>query len=67
MDGQHAAEWMGLADVATTMRYLHYVPRPEDARLIAAAFETSPPTVLATSSMPDWSTQPCLGHRGEAA
>jgi integrase len=31
-------EWMGHADVATTMRYLHYVPRPEDARLIAAAF-----------------------------
>ena len=29
---------MGHADVATTMRYLHYVPRPEDARLIAAAF-----------------------------
>jgi integrase len=23
-------EWMGHADVATTMRYLHYVPRPED-------------------------------------
>jgi Phage integrase family len=60
-------EWMGHADVATTMRYLHYVPRPEDARLIAAAFEIAPPTVLAPSSMPDWSTQRGSGHRGEAA
>ncbi|MCW2986182.1 MAG: site-specific integrase [Conexibacter sp.] len=60
-------EWMGHADVATTMRYLHYVPRPEDARLIAAAFEIAPPTVLAPSSMPDWSTQGGPGHRGEAA
>jgi integrase len=43
-------EWMGHADVATTMRYLHYVPRPEDARLIAAAFEIAPPTTLALTS-----------------
>ena len=43
-------EWMGHADVATTMRYLHYVPRPEDARLIAAAFEISSPTVLVPTS-----------------
>ncbi|WP_027005021.1 tyrosine-type recombinase/integrase [Conexibacter woesei] len=43
-------EWMGHADVATTMRYLHYVPRPEDARLIAAAFEIAPPTVLVPTS-----------------
>jgi hypothetical protein len=40
---------MGHADVATTMRYLHYVPRPRDARL-AAAFEVSPPTVLVPTS-----------------
>jgi integrase len=45
-------EWMGQADVATTMRYLHYVPRPEDARLIAAAFEIAPPTGMALSSVP---------------
>jgi integrase len=45
-------EWMGHADVATTMRYLHYVPRPEDARLIAAAFEIAPPVVLAPSALP---------------
>jgi hypothetical protein len=29
---------MGHADVQTTMRYLHFVPRAEDARLIAEAF-----------------------------
>lgn len=60
-------EWMGHADVATTMRYLHYVPRPEDARLIAAAFEIAPPTALAPSAMRDWSAQRGPGHRGEAA
>jgi integrase len=32
-------EWMGHADVQTTMRYLHYTPRPEDAKLVAEAFE----------------------------
>ena len=45
-------EWMGHADVATTMRYLHYVPRPEDARLIAAAFEIAPPMAMALSAAP---------------
>jgi integrase len=31
-------EWMGHADVTTTMRYLHYRPRPQDAALVAEAF-----------------------------
>jgi integrase len=31
-------EWMGHADVATTMQYLHYAPRPQDAALLAEAF-----------------------------
>jgi integrase len=31
-------EWMGHADIQTTMRYLHYAPREEDARLVAEAF-----------------------------
>jgi integrase len=31
-------EWMGHADVQTTMRYLHYVQRPDDARLVDEAF-----------------------------
>jgi len=33
-------EWMGHADVQTTMRYLHYVQRPDDARLVNEAFAT---------------------------
>ena len=32
-------EWMGHADVQTTMRYLHFAPRDEDARLVADAFQ----------------------------
>jgi integrase len=55
-------EWMGHADVATTMRYLHYVPRPEDARLIAAAFEIAAPSVMAFSAEPIWSPQRGPGH-----
>jgi len=31
-------EWMGHADVQTTRGYLHYRPRPDDARLADAAF-----------------------------
>jgi integrase len=31
-------EWMGHADVQTTMQYLHYAPRPQDAALLAEAF-----------------------------
>jgi integrase len=31
-------EWMGHADVQTTMRYLHFAPRPEDALLVDEAF-----------------------------
>jgi integrase len=31
-------EWMGHADIETTMRYLHFAPRPEDAALVARAF-----------------------------
>jgi integrase len=30
---------MGHADIQTTMRYLHYAPRAEDARLVAEAFQ----------------------------
>ncbi|WP_205695658.1 site-specific integrase [Conexibacter sp. SYSU D00693] len=36
-------EWMGHADVQTTMRYLHYTPRPDDARLVAEAFAVTAP------------------------
>jgi integrase len=38
-DIRRVQEWMGHADVQTTMKYLHYVPRPDDARLVAEAFK----------------------------
>jgi hypothetical protein len=34
---------MGHADIQTTMRYLHYAPREEDARLVAEAFQVKTP------------------------
>jgi integrase len=34
-------EWMGHADIDTTMKYLHYAPRAGDADLVAAAFRRS--------------------------
>ena len=37
-DIRRVQEWMGHADVQTTMRYLHYAPRAEDAALVAEAF-----------------------------
>jgi integrase len=42
--GNHAVsilqlkEWMGHADIDTTMKYLHYAPRAGDAQLVADAF-----------------------------
>ena len=38
-DIRRVQEWMGHADIQTTMRYLHYAPREEDAALVAEAFE----------------------------
>jgi integrase len=40
-DIRRVQEWMGHADVQTTMRYLHYAPREEDAKLVAEAFAPS--------------------------
>jgi hypothetical protein len=34
---------MGHADIQTTMRYLHYAPRSEDAKLVAEAFRLDEP------------------------
>jgi integrase len=31
-------EWMGHSDLHSTMKYLHYAPRDDDARLVAEAF-----------------------------
>jgi integrase len=41
-DIRRVQEWMGHADIQTTMRYLHYAPHAEDARLVAAAFTVEP-------------------------
>ena len=38
VDIRRVQEWMGHADVQTTMKYLHFVPREEDALLVAEAF-----------------------------
>jgi integrase len=51
-DIRRVQEWMGHADIQTTMKYLHYAPRKEDAALVAEAFKldeqpsirTSPPS-----------------------
>jgi integrase len=40
-DIRRVQEWMGHADVQTTMKYLHYVPREKDAELVAEAFAIS--------------------------
>ncbi|HET9719492.1 MAG TPA: tyrosine-type recombinase/integrase [Solirubrobacteraceae bacterium] len=42
-DIRRVQEWMGHADIQTTMRYLHYAPRAEDARLVAEAFALEEP------------------------
>lgn len=40
-DIRRVQEWMGHADIQTTMRYLHYAPRAEDAQLVAQAFQVN--------------------------
>jgi integrase len=42
-DIRRVQEWMGHADIQTTMRYLHYAPRSEDAALVAKAFALPEP------------------------
>ena len=37
-DIRRVQEWMGHADIQTTMKYLHYAPRAEDAQLVTSAF-----------------------------
>ena len=48
-DIRRVQEWMGHADIQTTMRYLHYAPREEDARLVAEAFGLTRPWFATTS------------------
>jgi integrase len=42
-DIRRVQDWMGHADVQTTMKYLHYTPPEEDARLVAEAFAVPTP------------------------
>jgi integrase len=42
-DIRRVQEWMGHADIQTTMKYLHYEAREEDAELVASAFEVESP------------------------
>jgi integrase len=42
-DIRRVQEWMGHADIQTTMRYLHYAPRGDEAELVAEAFELDAP------------------------
>ncbi len=42
-DIRRVQEWMGHADIQTTMKYLHYESRKEDAELVARAFSTNKP------------------------
>jgi len=42
IDMRRLQEWMGHADISTTLRYSHYVPRHDDAALVADAFAVSP-------------------------
>jgi integrase len=45
-DIRRVQEWMGHADIQTTMRYLHYAPHTQDAALVAEAFAVEPPASL---------------------
>jgi integrase len=49
-DIRRVQEWMGHADVQTTMRYLHYAPRADDAALVAQAFRVETPNEESSSA-----------------
>jgi integrase len=51
-DIRRVQEWMGHADVQTTMKYLHYAPRDEDAALVDEAFRVDQATELAQAPSP---------------
>ena len=52
-DIRRVQEWMGHADIQTTMKYLHYAPREEDARLVAEAFRLTSSAVGVTRESAD--------------
>ena len=47
-DIRRVQEWMGHSSIQTTMQYLHYAPRSEDAQLVAEAFRVESVDVRAT-------------------
>jgi integrase len=49
-DIRRVQEWMGHADVQTTMKYLHFVPREDDAALVAEAFALDEPRQSSATS-----------------
>ena len=52
VDIRRVQEWMGHADVQTTMRYLHYAPRHDDAAIIGRAFAIDRATAQTSRSSP---------------
>ena len=52
-DIRRVQEWMGHADIQTTMKYLHYESRAEDAQLVARAFRTPGADEAAGTVVPD--------------
>jgi integrase len=51
-DIRRVQEWMGHADIQTTMKYLHYESRAEDAQLVARAFQSSQPAAGSSAFLP---------------
>ena len=51
-DIRRVQEWMGHADIQTTMKYLHYESRAEDAQLVARAFQRSLLASFSQASLP---------------
>ncbi len=49
-DIRRVQEWMGHSDIQTTMKYLHYAQRLEDARLVAEAFRVEAAPARATGA-----------------
>jgi integrase len=58
-DIRRVQEWMGHADIQTTMRYLHYAPHAEDAALVAEAFRIEGPEGRTSEDV--------LGHLGTSS
>jgi integrase len=50
-DIRRVQEWMGHADIQTTMKYLHYAPRVEDAALVDEAFRLEEPIASQPNSV----------------